>query len=65
MLSQFKAFAFFLFFVSQLSAQEVSLTVLAPGYSDKKVNVWLEDDLFTGHRDLISSEYLENDSAQF
>ena len=61
----FKTIIFFLFLFSQLSAQDASLTILAPGYSDKKVNVWLEDDLFTGHRYLIDSEYLVGDSALF
>ena len=65
MLSQFKALVFFLFLFGQLSSQDVSLTVIAPGYSDKKVNVWLEDDLFTGHRILINSKNLAGDSAQF
>jgi len=65
MLLQFKAFVFFLVFFSQLSAQEVFLDVLAPGYSDKKVNIWIEDDLFTGHSYLLNSEYLVGDSARF
>ena len=61
----FKTFVFFLFLFSQLSAKDVSLTILAPGYSGKIINVWLEDDLFTGHRDLIDSEKLIGDSARF
>lgn len=65
MQSRYKAFFLILFLFNQLSAQDVSLTVIAPGYSDKKVNVWLEDDLFTGHRVLISSKYLVGDSARF
>ncbi len=65
MLFQFRGFILFLLLFSQLSAQEVSLTVIAPGYSDSKINVWLEDDLFTGHRYLIESKYLEGDSARF
>jgi len=61
----FKFFIFFLFLYSQLSAQEASLTISAPGYSDKKVNIWLEDDLFTGHRSLANSKYLLGDSVRF
>jgi thiol-disulfide isomerase/thioredoxin len=63
--SQFKSIFFFFFLLNQLAAQEVVITVLAPGYSQKKVNIWIQDDLFTSHSSLIDSKIIENDQAVF
>ena len=63
--SRFKSLFLLFFIVNQLAASEVVLTVLAPGYSNKKISVWVEDDLFTGHRSLIDTRIITNDKAVF
>jgi thiol-disulfide isomerase/thioredoxin len=63
--SQFKSIFFFFFLLNQLAAQETVITILAPGYSEKKINIWIEDDLFTAHRRLIDSKIVENGQAIF
>jgi len=63
--SLFKSLFFIFFFANQLSAQEVILTISASGYTGEKVNIWIEDDLFTGHRNLVDTKVIENDKATF
>lgn len=60
---RFFIFFFFISFYSQ--AQEVSLKVFAKHYEDQKVYIWLEDDFFSRHTQLIDEGRILNGECRF